>query len=583
MRKLLYLMFLALPVYAFAQATAGNYPEDSASVVHAGVPKGELIKVKFNSSKIYPGTSRTYTIYVPAQYNPAKPACVFVDQDGVQFKSSIVFDNLINSREIPVIIGVYVTPGQVPAPDEKTSLDRYNRSYEFDALGDNYARFILDEILPDVEKHQTSDGRAIHLSKNANDRSIGGSSSGAIAAFTVAWEHPEAFSRVFSAIGTYVGLRGGDTYPSLIRKYEAKPIRVFLQDGSNDKNTYGGDWFYANQMMARSLAFAGNEVNHIWGTGGHDSKHGTAIFPDAMRWLWKDYPKPVGTSPSKNQMLSEIIDPKQGWELVGKDYGFTEGIIANAKGEVFFHDIPNAKTYKIGLDGKITVVNTAAERVTGIAYGPDGKRYTSSAQTRKLSVDDGSGKTRVLDDNLNGNDLVAARNGNIYVSEPNGNERPGKIYLVRPGQPKVVVDEGIKYPNGLAFTPDQTQLYVAESTSHWIWLFQIKKDGTLDYKQRYGRLYVPDTAENAWPDGLKCDTAGRVYVATRMGIQVLDQVGRVNAILPVPGGQPSNLCFGGPDFDELYVTIQDKIYRRKLKTRGANTFEPSIKPNKPKL
>lgn len=171
----------------------------------------------------------------------------------------------------------------------------------------------------------------------------------------------------------------------------------------------------------------------------------------------------------------------------------------------------------------------------------------------------------------------------MYVSEPNGNERPGKLYLIRPNQPKVVVDEGIKYPNGMAFTPDQTQMYVAESTSHWIWAFQVKKDGTLDDKQRFGRLYAPDTAENAWPDGLKCDTAGRVYVATRMGIQVLDQVGRVNAILPVPSGQPSNVCFGGANFDILYVTSQDKIYRRKLKTRGVNTFDPPIKPNKPKL
>lgn len=582
MKKLLYPLFLILPIALFAQAPAETYPEDPASVVHAGVPKGELIRVKFNSSKIYPGTSRTYTIYVPAQYNPAKPACVFVDQDGVQFKSTTVFDNLINSKEMPVIIGVYITPGQVPANDDH-SLDRYNRSYEYDGLGDNYAKFILNEILPDVEKHKTSDGRAIHLSTKANDRAIAGSSSGAIAAFTAAWENPEAFSRVFSAIGTYVGLRGGDSYPAIIRKYEAKPIRIFLQDGANDKNTYGGDWFYANQMMARSLEFAGYEVNHVWGQGGHDSKHGTAIFAQAMRWLWKDYPKPVGTSPSKNQMLAEIIAPGQGWELVGKDYGFTEGIIANAKGEVFFQDIPNSKTYKIGLDGKISLVKTDAERVTGTAYGPDGMRYTSSTKSKKLSVDDGSGKTRVLDEKLNGNDLVIANNGNMYISEPNGNESPGKIYLVKQGQPKMVVDIGIKYPNGLAFTPDQTQMYVAESTSHWIWAFQIKKDGTLDYKQRFGRLYAPDTAENAWPDGLKCDTAGRIYVATRMGIQVLDQVGRVNAILPVPMGQPSNLCFGGPNFDIMYVTVQDKVYSRKLKTRGANTFEPPIKPAKPKL
>lgn len=566
-----------------AQTPVENYPEDPASVEHAGVPKGELIKLTLENSRIFPGTWRDYWVYVPAQYDPAKPACLYVNQDGIQFKAPTVFDNLINNKEMPVTIGVFVTPGQIRADDEKTALNRYNRSFEYDGLGDAYVRFVLEELLPEVEKQKTKDGRAIRFSKDARDHAIGGSSSGAIAAFTAAWERPDAFSRVFSSIGTYVGLRGGDRYPSLLRKYEAKPIRVFLQDGSNDLNIYGGDWFKANEMMERALTFSGYEVKHVYGEGGHNGKMATAVFPDAMRWLWKDYPNPVETSPSKNDMLKSLVIPGENWELVSKGYGFTEGITANAAGEVFFQDIPNSKTYKIGLDNKLSTLKVDGKKAGGTAFAPDGKRYTAATLNGQVLVYDKQEKETVVAGDMPVNDLVIAKNNNLYVTAPNGSDKPGKIYLIKPDGKKMVVDEGLKYPNGLAFTPDQSQLYVAESASHWIWLYQVKADGSLGYKQRYGWLYSPDEADSAWPDGVKCDTSGRVFVATRIGIQVLDQAGRVNAIFPVPSGQPSNLCFGGANFDILYVTCGDKIYRRKLKVRGANNFETPIKPAKPHL
>jgi enterochelin esterase-like enzyme len=498
-KSLICLFCLLLPMAVFAQAPVENYPEDPASVEYAGVPKGEIIKCTFQDSKIFPGTWREYSIYVPAQYDPAKPACVWVNQDGIQFKASTVFDNLINSKEMPVTISVFVTPGQVRATDEKTALNRYNRSFEYDGLGDAYVRFILEEILPDVEKHKTKDGRAIHLSTNAADRGIGGSSSGAIAAFNAAWERPDAFSRVFSSVGTYTGLRGADRFPALIRKYEAKPIRVFMQDGSNDLNIYAGDWFKANEMMERSLIFAGYQVKAVYGEGGHNGKMATAVFPEGMRYLWKDYPKAVGTSPSKNDMLKAIIAPGEGWGTVK----------INPK------TIPN---------GKETV----------------------------------------------------AANGNKYTAVAD------KLYLIKPKGQKQLVNTGIS-AGGITLTPDQAQLYVTDASSHWVWIFQIKADGTLAYKQRYGWLYVPDTADNAGAGSIKCDTAGRVYVATRMGIQVLDQPGRVNIILPIPAGQATNLYFDGENKDVLYVVSSNGIYRRKLKTRGVSGLEPPVKPVKPKL
>src|SRR5436190_1115719 len=307
MKKILLAICVLSNTMLFSQPATENYPVDSASVEHAGVPKGEVMHFTFDQSKIFTGTWREYWIYVPAQYKPDKPACVYVNQDGIQWKAPTVFDNLIYKNEMPVTIGVFVTPGKVMADSGSNALNRFNRSFEYDGLGDAYAKFILNEILPEVEKKKTSDGRAIHLSKNGNDRAIGGSSSGAICAFTAAWEHPEEFSRVFSAIGTYTALRGGDRYPALIRKYEPKPIRVFLQDGSNDLNNNFDDWWKANERMERALTFSGYEVNHAWGEGGHNGNMGTAVFPDAMRWLWKDWPKPVSRGNSKNQIVSDVL------------------------------------------------------------------------------------------------------------------------------------------------------------------------------------------------------------------------------------------------------------------------------------
>ena len=583
MRHLFFLSFVFCQFSICAQTNSESYPVDSASLEHPGVPKGEVLKFTYDQSKIYPGTWREYWVYVPAQYKGDQPACVYVNQDGIQWKAPTVFDNLIYRKEMPVTIGVFVSPGRVPADSGSNALHRYNRSFEYDGTNDAYARFILTEILPEVEKQKTSDGRAIKLSKNGNDRAIGGSSSGAVCAFTAAWEHPEAFSRVFSAIGTYIGLRGGDRYPVLVRKYEPKPIRVFLQDGTNDLNIYAGDWWKANEMMERSLTFAGYEVNHEWGEGAHNGNHGTAIFPKAMRWLWKDWPKPITKGNSKNSFLSDLLIPGEDWEVVGENYKFTEGTAVNAKGEVFYLDIPVSKCYKVDTDKKLVALTTDTKRASGTCFGPDGKRYMAAGGTKQILSYDANEKETVVADSVAGNDLVVGNNGNIYVTVPNGSAQPGKLYLIRPGGEKLVVDDGLKFPNGVTISPDQTQLYATESASHWVWIYKIKPDGTLTYKQRFGWLHVPDWEENAWSDGLKCDTAGRVFVATRIGIQVLDQLGRVNAIIPAPpsNGQTSNLCFGGPDFNIMYVSAGDKIFRRKLKTKGANTFAPPLKAANP--
>jgi gluconolactonase len=585
MKQFFFFLGVLALTHGFAQNPTESYSLDSASVEHANVPKGEVLTFSFANSKIFPGTVRDYWIYIPAQYKPSKPACVYVNQDGIQWKAPTVFNNLINNGEMPITIGVFVSPGRVLADSGVNALTRFNRSFEYDGLSDAYAQFILTELLPEVEKKKTTDGRPILLSKNGNDRAIGGSSSGAVCAFTAAWQHPEEFARVFSAIGTYTGLRGADRYPILIRKYEPKPIRVFLQDGSNDLNIYAGDWWKANEMMERALVFGGYEVKHIWGEGGHNGNQGNAIFPQAMRWLWKDWPTSIAKGNSQNQFLSDLLIPGENWELVGQGYQFTEGTAANNKGEVFYQDIPASKTFKVGTDGTPTSLSLDSKRASGTCFGPDGKRYTVAGGSKQILSYDANGKETIVADSIAGNDLVVSRSGNIYVTVPDGATRPGKLYLIRPNGERLIVDDGLRFPNGVTLSPDQTQLYATESASHWVWIFKVKPDGTLAFKQRYGWLHVPDTEENAWPDGLKSDTAGKVYVATRLGIQVMDQLGRVNAIIPIPpsNGQASNLCFGGAAFNILYVSCGDKVYRRKLKTKGANSFLEPYKPVNPRM
>lgn len=573
MRALL-LPLLLVPLVAVAQEPAA--------------PKGELTKHTFADSKIFPGTTRGFTLYVPKQYDGKTPACLWVNQDGVQFKAPEVFDALIASKEMPVTIGVFVSPGVVPAAN-KDALPRYNRSLEYDGLGDAYARFLIEELLPAVEKLKTADGREIKLSKNPDDRAISGSSSGAIAAFTAAWERPDSFRRVFSNVGTFVGLRGGNSYPTLLRKVEPKPLRVFLADGEADNNAYGGDWWMANQEMQRSLAFAGYEVAHDWakagpnGFGGHNGQHATKIFPDAVKWLWKDHGKTTIKAGKGSPQMQSVLLADEGWKLVAEGFKFTEGPIADAKGEVFFTDVPNGKTFQVRMDPKLSdpvaMVNGDNGKASGFAFGPDGAMYGVGGGLGALVKYEPDGKRTVIADGIKGNDLVALNNGDFYVTAPG---TPDQIIHVRGGK-KTVVDTGIQFSNGITVSPDQTLLYVAESRSHWVWSYQIQPDGTLKHKQKYFHLHAPDTADNAWPDGLKCDTDGRLYVATNYGVQFCDQAGRVNGIIPTPNGKCANLCFGGPKFDTLYVTAGDKVYSRKVKVTGVHTFAKPIKPVPPRL
>lgn len=305
---------IVLLVVLLAQTPSGaqelrhnaQYPDDPAFKPVDDSLKGLILEGEWNDSKIYPETRRDWKVYVPVQYDGETPACLLVGLDGILFNATTVLDNLIASGEMPVTIGVFVQPGVSYDADGKVL--RYNRSNEFDRTDGTFARFLETEILPMVEGLVTPDGRRIRLSHNPDDRAITGASSSGICAFTAAWERPDLFHRVYSSVGTYVAMRGGNDYPAYIRKCEPKPLRIFLQDGLKDAwNPLFGEWWEQNLLMESALDFAGYEVMAHWDRGGHSIWHGTKMFPDAMRWLWKGWPAPVQAGESRNDMLQSLL------------------------------------------------------------------------------------------------------------------------------------------------------------------------------------------------------------------------------------------------------------------------------------
>jgi len=291
---------------AAANAPAGpntdmHYQLGPDSLPREGVPKGELRGPFVLPSQAYPGTQHTYWIYVPAQYDAAVPASLMIFNDGQALKNMEgdirapnVLDNLIYRREIPVMLAVFINPGRTPEQPEPTPQEwgdrTTNRPTEYNTLDDKYARVIVDELMPVLNKDY-------NIAKDPERRGIGGVSSGAIAAFTVAWERPGEFRKVLSIVGSFTNIRGGDAYTDIVRKSDRKPLRIYLQDGRNDnRGVRNGvydqrrDWFFQNVRLMQALTEKGYDVTYTWGIGKHGSKQGGAIFPDMMRWLWRDQP-----------------------------------------------------------------------------------------------------------------------------------------------------------------------------------------------------------------------------------------------------------------------------------------------------
>jgi sugar lactone lactonase YvrE/predicted alpha/beta superfamily hydrolase len=565
MRHLLLLSFL-LNLMLCIHAAEPAYPPSSDSLPQPGVPAGTVHRTTFSDSKLYPGTTRDYWVYTPAHYDATQPAPVMILQDGPMYQVTNVLNNLIHKKELPPLVGVFIQPGITPAAQPGAS-NRLNRSFEYDSLGDRYARFLLEELLPDAAKKF-----GLNFSTNANDRGIAGNSSGGICAFTAAWERPDAFRRVFTGVGSFTDLRGGLVYPGLIRQTEPKPIRLFLSDGTNDLNNFAGNWWLANQAMLSALEFAGYDVKHAWSEGSHNPKFATQVFPEALRWLWRDWPEPLHANPrgESKQPLAKLLLPGEDWQLVSRGHKFTEGPAVNAHGEVFFTDIPNSLIHKIALDGQVTVFATNTGSANGLMFGGDGRLYACANGRKQIEAYTPDAQVAVLATNVTCNDLVVTPRGDLYFTDP-----PGKRvwFLPRGGTP-VVAAEGIDQANGIALSPDHAWLYVGSFRGQFIHSFQVKPDGALTHKQPYQRLKLADGATQSGADGMTVDSSGRLYATSEIGLQTFDNQGRCDGVISKPQNAPlSNAVFGGANLDELYVTCGDKVFKRRLAVKGVWPWE----------
>jgi gluconolactonase len=537
---------------------------------------GTTMQFTFNQSRIFPGTVRDVTVFIPAQYDAAKPACVYVKTDGYNPREKTLLETMIATKEMPVTVGVFVRPGDLPAP-MKNTIGRRNRDFEYDGVSDNNVRFLIDELLPYIAREYQ-----LNLSTDGNDRCIVGGSSGGIAAFTAAWHRPDAFSRVYAASGSWVAFRGGHEFPTMVRKFEARPIRSFLTTATRDMENAAGDWFLLDQEMDKALKFSGYDYRYRVIDGPHVAGY-MENWQEAMAYLWQGWPERVKAGPSAPR-AQEILIPGEGWQLVAEGFKSTRGPACNSSGEVFFADTANNRIHRIGLDGKASEFVADAGQAHCVTVGPDDTVFSISETSGKLMRYDAAGHGTVMLDDIRGHSILARPDGSLYVTtngeKPHG---PGSVWLIKDGK-KTEVDSGIKFATGMSYRPDQWLLSVAEGHSKWVYSYQINGDGTLSHKERFFHLHVQDWDDDAGAESVCYSVEGRQFIATRSGVQISADDGPTQVILPVPGvGRVTGVCLGGKDKDTLYAFCGNRIWGRKIQHHAMGAFTLWAKVNGTKL
>ena len=566
----------------------------------AGVPQGTLTKFTNWTSQIFTNTVRDWWVYVPAQYKASAPASVMIFQDGHDYvnprgnwRVPIVFDNLIAKGEMPVTLAILINPGHNPA---KGKLDQpwraNNRSYEYDSLGDRYARMLLEEILPEVSKKYA-------LSTNAADRAICGASSGGICSFTAAWERPDQFGKVLSTIGSFTHLRGGFDYTAMIHKTERKPIRVYLEDTSGDVDNPFGSLPLANQQMASALQYMGYDVRFDYAEGyAHNSKHGGSLFPEALQWLWrKETALPeVATKGDLgvDLTLHRLLIPGEGWQLVAGGLEFADGPTSDAQGNLIFCEMRSTPpvVWRLSPDGQKTKLLEGTS-CSGLKIGPDGRLYACVGKEKQLvAFDLPGGRKTVLAEEVQPNDLVVTHKGHIYFTETGKKQ---VTFLNPKTGEKKAADVGITAPNGITLSPDQGTLAVSDYRGQHVWVFRIEADGSLGAKEPYMTLRLPVDPRGEFKfnepppknpasggDGMTSDSIGRYYVSSSLGVQVFDPTGRMCGVLPNPGTKGmTSVGFAGANLEYLYATCGDKLFRRKVQASGNLFFKSPAQPLPP--
>jgi enterochelin esterase family protein len=552
------------------------------AVARDDVPHGTVEKMEpWEKSTIFPGTTRDWSIYVPAQYKADQPAALMVFQDGEgmrnltgRWRVPIVFDNLIARGDMPPTIAVFINPGHEKAKPRQNG-KHSNRGFEYDSLGDRYVRFLLEEIIPEVRQHY-------NITDDPNLHAIGGSSSGAICAFTAAWERPDSFRKVYSSVGSFTNLRGGNVYPSLIRKTEPKPIRMYMADTSGDVDNAFGSWPWANKQMSSALQYMGYDNRFDFAEGyAHNADFGGSKFPDAMKWLWRKevYKPEIDTRGDLGGDLTllNLLVPGESWELVAGDLGFADALCADKAGNLYFCDMKAPAVFRINAaDG--TKTELAKESVSGLELNPDGSLLYAcqGAKNRVISINVKSGEIKTVAEGVKPNDLAVTPEGLILITETGAKQ----VTRINPQTGEVAAaDIGIAKPNGIALSNDGGTLAVSDYGGDRTWTFRVNTGAVLDAKMPTMpmRLAIDPKGEfrfNEPPpyvtasrgDGMAVDKAGRYYVTSDLGVQIFDPTGRPCGVLPkVDKDQPLTTCMlAGSDHSTLYIAHGKSIYRRKL-------------------
>jgi sugar lactone lactonase YvrE/predicted esterase len=589
---------LALLLFVAALLPAQTYTLGPDSQPLDGAPKGTVTKHVLPPGKLYPGTPHNYSLYVPAQYDPAKPTAfmIFLDGSGMLgngVRVPVVFDNLIASHDLPPMIGIFIDPGVLPTLSDNAQ-NRYERIFEYDSLSDRFSSFLIDELIPEIAK-------SYNLSKDPNDRALSGVSTGAVGAFMAAWNRPDQFHRVLSFIGTYVAMKGADSLPALIRKNEPKPIRIFLQDGSNDHivptepygTNFSGSWPINNQVMYQALEYSGYDAKLVLGTEGHNMKQGGAIMPEALRWLWRGYPAPIVVH-EPEAMHTPDWDPRgkvyatvyadKPWEKIEGSYTSAVSPTADRDGNVYFADPATHSIYKSNPDGKVTPFKQVTGSISELAYGADNRLYVAEPSLRRIvSYSASAGDERIVARDVSAHSLTLTAKGMVYFTD----QEHKTIGLVdASGRTRTVYSGGdLAVPSGIALSPDQAMLIVSDAQSRFSWSFQIASDGSLLNGEPFFRLEMPESGWLSNVGGVAEDATGQQYFATPVGIQVCEASGRMIEILnaPEPGTAVTGIAFAGTSPAAwIYATEGNSLYRRPVKITPAYPWAPT-KPPKPLL
>ena len=574
------------------------YMPPTEAKLQKGVVAGKLDRFVLPPGKYYPGTSHNYVVYTPYWYDKSKPLPVMIFLDGIQeflepkWQVNVILDNLIAAKEIPPLVAVFVDPGIYQARSDQAQ-NRFERHFEYDSITDRYSKFLLKELLPAVSQNYL-------LSQSPDDRALVGNSTGAVGAFSAAWNRPDQFHRVMSFIGTYVSMKGAHTLPNLVRKTEPRPIRVFMQAGKRDHLTdlqpfgtrYAGSWPTANQTMFEALQFAGYDVKFQFGEAGHEASHGRAVMPDALRWLWRDYPKPIEVTSlpfyygkpgyeDRGHVFS-VINGDQKWEKLGASYGRISSIANDKYGNVYFND-DAGRIWRI--DVKDNVVKLFAEKLgqnTALTVGADDRLYVSQPDKKTIvSYGATASDTKTVASDIYASAMAATRDGSIYAIDPQQNrivriDGKGSTFLAYDGS-------GLYAPSGIAMSPDQEFVVVGDAKGKFSWSFHVAEDGRLIDGEPYYRLEMPEVDLYSENRSVTVDTNGQPFFATPLGIQGFEAAGRQGPILNSPiQGAVTAVSLAGNAESWLYAAVNGELFRRSVKSK-ATTAGVVSKPPAPPL